>query len=118
MHCRKSASWRASETRIASRCNSHNVVLPTISVKRNVTVPTGNGIVEEAGTDEVICRNLGNRSQNREASTLAERSAAQDRRLPGKVYRNVINEAGGALEFPDLHPTGNSANRVAIVSLD
>src|SRR5712691_1060875 len=76
MHRRNNASWRASETCIASRCNSHSVVLPTISVNRNVTVPTGNGVVGEAGTGEVICRNRDNRNQNRGASTLAEESAA------------------------------------------
>src|SRR2546422_11315628 len=36
-------SWRASATRIASACVSHSFVLPSMSVNRNVTVPTGSG---------------------------------------------------------------------------
>src|SRR5438093_12170203 len=86
MHRRNSASWRASETCIASRCNSHNVVLPTISVNRNVTVPSGRGGVGEAGTAGVITRD--DRNRNREASAPAEGRAALRLVIAGEVQRN------------------------------
>src|SRR5437764_15477125 len=41
MTWRKRASWRARAVRIASGCCSQRVVLPSISVKRNVTLPVG-----------------------------------------------------------------------------
>jgi hypothetical protein len=54
MHRRSSASWRANEMRIASRCASHSAVLPTMSVNRKVTVPTGSGGVAGAASTGVI----------------------------------------------------------------
>ena len=39
---RSSASWRASATAMSSGLRSHKRVLPSMSVKRNVTVPLGN----------------------------------------------------------------------------
>jgi TM2 domain-containing membrane protein YozV len=43
-------SWRASAGRIASGVCSHNCVLPSISVNRNVTVPLGRAAcASEAG---------------------------------------------------------------------
>src|SRR5579862_9882458 len=39
--CRRRASWRARAARIASGCSSQSRVLPSMSVKRKVTVPVG-----------------------------------------------------------------------------
>src|SRR5437867_2427043 len=43
MHWRSRASWLASAACIASCCVAQSRVLPSMSVKRNVTVPVGGG---------------------------------------------------------------------------
>src|SRR4051812_1581324 len=51
MVARSSASWRARAARIASGWCSQRVVLPSISVKRNVTVPLGRSAMLSLGAD-------------------------------------------------------------------
>src|SRR5207249_8828922 len=41
MAARRRASWRARASRMVSGCSSHSRVLPSMSVKRKVTVPPG-----------------------------------------------------------------------------
>src|SRR5579862_6989667 len=110
MTARSSVSWRARAPRIPSGCSSHRRVLPSMSVKRKVTVPSG-----RAGMDFLTSRGriissypvpeLHSASTGGDCARTVEQCVFEFRHAPG-LREQHLHDAGLVSDFRDSRMSG------------